>query len=329
MSYFPVTPEPYKIHQLQVSTLHKIYVEESGNPEGIPVIFCHGGPGGGTSFYHRYFYDPTQYRIILFDQRGCGKSVPAAELEENNTDTLVQDMELIRQALGIEQWVVTGGSWGSTLALVYAIRHSEKVLGLILRGIFLGRRQDYEWLYGAMGGAAQIFPDYYKAFLNPIKNSLKSDTEKLPEMAAYYRLLLSKDKQVREQAAYEWGIWEGRISTLVTNDDIEEYFSDTEQAYNLSLLECHYFMEDCFLPENYILDNLHTIRSIPCHIIHGRYDIVCKAENAQTLANNLDNCNLHFVDKAGHSATERGIATQLCKSSDELLSQLQADDKNR
>lgn len=319
MSFYSVTPEPYKIHQLQVSDIHKIYVEESGNPNGIPVIFCHGGPGGGTSFYHRYFYDPTQYRIILFDQRGCGKSTPSAEIKENNTNALVEDMERIRNELNIDFWVVAGGSWGSTLALVYAIRFPEKVLGLILRGIFLGRREDYEWLYGAKGGAAQIFPDYYKAFYRLIKDSVDSSSSKLPEIVAYHKLLLSDNKQLREEAAYEWGVWEGRISTLVSNEDVEDYFNDAEQAYSLSLLECNYFMEDCFIPENYILNNIAQIQDIPCHIIHGRYDIVCKPENAQALADRMNNCKLNFIDQAGHSATERGIALQLCKASDDLI----------
>ena len=319
MSFYSVTPEHYKIHQLQVSDIHKIYVEESGNPKGIPVVFCHGGPGGGTSFYHRYFYDPTEYRIILFDQRGCGKSTPASELLDNHTDALISDMESIRVALNIEDWVVTGGSWGTTLALTYAIRLPERVRGLILRGVFLGRREDYEWLYGVNGGAAQIFPDYYNAFYQLIAGTLKPSSNVLPELDAYYRLLLSDDPAERKRAAYEWGIWEGKISTLVASDDIEEAFSDVEQTYSLSLLECHYFINDCFIPSNYILENINKIADIPCHIIHGRYDTVCKLENAHILFENMNNSTLHIIDKAGHSSTERGIAIRLCEASDALL----------
>lgn len=293
---------------------HQIYVEESGNPDGIAVIFCHGGPGGGSAPVHRRFYDPEIYRIIIFDQRGCGQSLPHAKLEGNDTWSLLSDMEFIREQLGVDKWVVAGGSWGSTLALVYAINHPERVLGLILRGIFLGRHEDYHWLYGQSGGAAQVFPDYYADFIKPI-----TPCEDGQELQAYYRLLTSDNEIERLHAAKIWSIWEGKISTLTCKPDVEQVSGEAHLALSMARIEAHYFVNNCFVEHNYIIDNLDKITHIPGFIIHGRYDLVCKLENAFTLAKCWQNAQLQVIPSSGHSGLEPAIADALCKASDQMI----------
>ena len=291
---------------------HRIYVEESGNPDGIPVVYCHGGPGGGSHGVHRRFYDPEIYRIVLFDQRGCGKSTPHAGLSHNDTWALVADMEYIRERLNIDKWVVTGGSWGSTLSMVYAINHPERVMGLILRGIFLARKQDYDWLYNPDGGAAQLFPDYYEDFRAPVA----AKTE--PVLPAYHKLLTSENEIERLHAAKCWATWEGRISTLKTHPDAHIRCSETHTALSLARLECHYFVNHCFMEVGYIVDNIQVIKDIPGFIIHGRYDVVCKLENAHTLDKHWPNGQLQVVPAAGHSGLEAPMADALCKASDAM-----------
>ena len=298
---------------IEASSGHRIYVEESGNPDGIPVIYCHGGPGGGTSPVFRSFFNPEVYRIIMFDQRGCGKSTPHAKLEGNDTWSLIEDMEVIREQLNIDKWVVSGGSWGSTLSLVYAISHPERVTGLILRGIFLGRKEDYDWLYGQQGGAAQIFPDFYDEFMNVIPDTPPGD-----EINRYYELLTSDNELQRLHAAKVWSIWEGRISTLLTKHDVSDHFSDAHLALSLARIECHYFQNNCFLEPDFIINNIHKINDIPGFIIHGRYDIVCKMENATTLDKHWEAGKLHIVPAAGHSSTEPDVSRALCQASDSL-----------
>ena len=293
---------------------HQVYVEESGNPNGIAVIFCHGGPGGGCGAVHRRYYDPQVYRIICFDQRGCGQSLPHAKLEGNTTWALLEDMEFIREQLKVERWVVAGGSWGSTLALIYAINYPQRVLGLILRGIFLARLQDYDWLYRQSGGAAQIFPDYYEDFIEPIAPCDDGD-----EVAAYYALLTSKNEIERLHAAKVWSVWEGKISTLTCKADAQEVCSEAHLALSMARLEAHYFVNDCFIEQNYILDNLHLIAHIPGFIIHGRYDCVCKIENAFTLAKAWSNAQLQVIPASGHSGQEPSIVDALCRASDAMV----------
>lgn len=293
---------------------HQIYVEESGNVDGIAVVFCHGGPGGGCGPVHRRFYDPQVYRIICFDQRSCGQSLPHAELENNDTWALVEDMEFIREQLNIEQWVVAGGSWGTTLALVYAINHAQRVIGLILRGIFLARQQDYHWLYAQTGGAAQIFPDFYADFMAPIAPCDDGD-----ELACYYRLLTSENEIKRLHAAKVWAVWEGRISTLTVKADVEAVCSEAHLALSMSRLEAHYFINNCFIEDNYILDNIDKIAHIPGFVIHGRYDCVCKIENAFSLAKVWDAAQLQIIPAAGHSGQEPLIADALCRASDAMV----------
>ena len=232
--------EPYRTHTLSVSDGHHLYIEECGNPLGLPAVFVHGGPGAGCELYHRQFFDPDIYRIVLFDQRGCGRSRPHADLTGNTTQQLVHDMELIREHLGIGRWVVFGGSWGSTLGLVYAQTHPERVLGLILRGIFLCRRRDIHWFY--QDGASRIFPDYWEDFQAPIP-----EAERGQMVAAYYRRLTSANELEQIQAAKAWSIWEGRCATLQPNPRVVGHFSQPRVAIALARIECHYFMNQAFL----------------------------------------------------------------------------------
>ncbi|WP_107851049.1 prolyl aminopeptidase [Oceanimonas marisflavi] len=301
---------------LQVSDLHHVYVEESGNPLGIPVVLVHGGPGAGISPEHRRFFDPEHYRIILFDQRGTGQSTPHAELTDNSTQALIADMELIRTTLGIERWLVFGGSWGSTLALCYAIEHAERVLGLVLRGLFLGRQQDLDWLYQPDGGAAQLFPDYYRDFLTP----LNGDAGDL--LNRYYRLLTSDNELARLNAARAWAIWEGRISTLLPRNDAESHYGEAHSALALARLECHYFVHHCFFEENHIIKGIEKVRSLPAILVHGRYDAICKPAAATALAEHWPELRLQIVPGAGHSAFEPGIMDALVKAIDQMAKEL-------
>lgn len=301
---------------LPVSELHQIYVEESGNPLGIPVVLVHGGPGAGISPEHRRFFDPERYRIILFDQRGAGQSTPHAELADNSTQGLIADMEHIRTYLGIERWLVFGGSWGATLGLCYAIEHPERVLGLVLRGLFLGRRQDLDWLYGPDGGAAQLFPDYYREYLAPLEGEA-SDL-----LNRYYQLLTSDNELARLNAARAWAIWEGRISTLLPRNDAEGHFGEAHSALALARLECHYFVNHCFIKENHIIERIGRLRSLPAILVHGRYDAICKPAAATALAGHWPELRLQIVPGAGHSAFEPGIIDALVKATDQMAREL-------
>lgn len=298
--------------QLDVGDGHILYVEESGNPEGIPVVYCHGGPGGGSAPLYRRFYDPQKYRIILYDQRGCGQSTPhcAEDINatwNNSTDKLVADLEVIRTHLGIEKWVVAGGSWGSTLALLYAIANPHRVHGLLLRGIFLARQQDINWLFGDQG-AAQIFPEYYRKF---IQNHQFESVSELLE--SYYEALSGDNDLVQLAAAKQFAKWEGKICKLKTND-ISDLISNKE-AIAIALLNCHYFTHHSFIYEGEIISEIQKMVHLPGYIIHGRYDVVCKAEQAVTLAEYWPNGILEMVPDAGHSCTEVGIIDALVRAS--------------
>ncbi|MFP2769189.1 prolyl aminopeptidase [Oceanisphaera sp. KMM 10153] len=301
---------------LSVSPRHRLYVEESGNPLGIPVVVLHGGPGAGTSAEHRRFFDPERYRIILFDQRGAGQSEPHAELADNHTQALLADLEQIRDTLNIDSWLVFGGSWGSTLALCYAIDHPDRVRGLVLRGLFLGRQQDLHWLYQPDGGAAQLFPDYYRDFLVP----LEGDARHL--LNRYYRLLTSSNELARLNAARAWAIWEGRIATLLPKTDAEACYGEAHAALPLARIECHYFINNCFIEENYIIKHLDKVRKIPAVLIHGRYDAICKLGGAVSLTEHWPELMLQIVPGAGHSAFEPGIIDALVKATDQMAKEL-------
>lgn len=307
---------PYQTHRLKVDDIHTLYVEESGSPEGIPVIFIHGGPGAGCADCHRRFFNPEKYRIILFDQRGAGKSTPHASLENNTTEHLVADMEAIREYLGVDQWMLFGGSWGSTLSLVYAQAHPNKVLGMVLRGIFLCRPDEINWFY--QQGTSRLFPDAWQDFCAPIAEHERGDM-----VSAYYKLLTSDDEFVRTRAAKAWSIWEGRTSTLKPSNDVVNSFANLHTAVSLARIECHYFMNNSFLAENQILNNAASIKDIPGIIVQGRYDVVCPMESAWDLHKVLPNSELDIIPDAGHSAMEPGIIDALVKATDKMVRRMQ------
>jgi proline iminopeptidase len=302
--------EPFRTHRLKVSALHEIYVEESGNPEGRPVIFVHGGPGGGSEAWHRQFFNPQKYRIVLFDQRGCGRSSPYAELRENTTWDLVADMEKIRAMLGIERWVVFGGSWGSTLGLAYAETHPQRVSGLVLRGIFLLRKAEIDWFY--QEGASWIFPDAWEHYLKPIPASERGDL-----VAAYYRRLTSDDPRVRSEAAKAWSIWEGATSKLFPSADMIARFGGDNFAEAFARIECHYFTHRGFFErDDQLLANVGRVRNIPAVIIQGRYDVVCPMKSAWDLHRAWPEADFQVVADAGHAASEPGILSKLVEATD-------------
>lgn len=303
--------KPYVKHTLAVDNLHRLYVEECGNPHGLPVLFIHGGPGAGCEPYHRRFFDPTVYRIVLFDQRGCGYSTPHAELAGNTTQALIADMEKIRHYLGIERWVLFGGSWGSTLGLVYAETHPERVLGLILRGIFLCRAREIHWFY--QEGANRIFPDYWEDFLRPIPEDERNDL-----LQVYYRLLTGRDEVARMAAAKAWSTWEGRTLTLLEHEPVVEHFSSPATALSLARIECHYFLHNSFLEPDQILRDVGRLADIPGVIVHGRYDMVCPLESAWDLHRAWPQAEFKIIPAAGHAASEEGITDALVQATNAL-----------
>ncbi|MDO6562758.1 prolyl aminopeptidase [Amphritea sp. 1_MG-2023] len=302
---------PYKQHHLAVDDRHTLYIEESGNAQGIPVLFIHGGPGGGTSPTHRKFFDPEKYRIILFDQRGCGLSTPHAELADNNTQNLINDIEQIRNYLNVDQWLLFGGSWGSTLSLLYAESFPERVCGMILRGIFLCRNEDIRWFY--QQGASAIFPDYWQEYQQVIPQQERADM-----LRAYYQRLTSDNDIARMSAAKAWSVWEGRCSTLNPNNDIVDHFGDPHIALAMARIEAHYFTHHAFIDADQILRDAHKIQQIPTVIVHGRYDMVCPIQQAFALYNALPQAELHIVRDAGHSAFEVGITDNLIKATQQF-----------
>ncbi|HEY0230728.1 MAG TPA: prolyl aminopeptidase [Dokdonella sp.] len=304
--------EPYRTHRLAVGDLHELYIEECGNPDGLPVVFLHGGPGAGVSTYHRRFFDPARYRIVLFDQRGAGKSTPHAELEDNTTWHLVADIEAIRVHCGVERWVVFGGSWGSTLALAYAQTHPERVLGLVLRGIFLGRPGELRWFNELDGGAAWIFPERWSTYLEHIPVAERDDM-----VDAYWRRLDSDDEAERLAAAQAWSYWEGGSTTLVHDPNEAGNFDDPQLALSLARAEAHYFRHKVFLEPDQLLRDVHRIRSIPATIVHGRYDIICPVKSAVDLARAWPEADFHIV-LAGHSAADPAIVDILVGATDAL-----------
>ena len=308
--------KPYVSHSIAVEKPHVLHVEECGNPKGVPVLFVHGGPGAGCESYHRRFFDPETYRIVLFDQRGAGRSIPHAELEGNTTQALVADMESIREHLGIEQWLLFGGSWGSTLSLVYAETYPEQVLGLILRGIFLCRAQEIDWFY--QHGASRIFPDYWEEFIRPIPAS-----ERKNMLSAYYQRLTGDDEIARLTAAKAWSVWEGRTATLKPSKSVIDHFSDTHTALSLARIEAHYFMNNAFLEDNQILRDVDKLKDIPGTIIQGRYDIICPMESAWELHQSWPMSELSVISDAGHAASEPATVDALIKATRKMLKRIE------
>lgn len=315
---FVLFPEikPYKRHQLKVSEIHELYVDEAGNPDGLPVLFVHGGPGSACDASSRRFYDPSNYRIITFDQRGCGRSTPHSSLEENTTEDLIEDIEKIRQYLAVEQFVLFGGSWGSTLSLLYAQKYPQHVHAMVLRGIFLCRQVDLDWLY--RDGANRIFPDSWDEFQRAIPEAERGDL-----VEAYYNRLTGEDELARMAAAKAWSAWEGNCSKLRPSAEAMAKFTKPHNAMALSRIETHYFMNKGFIEENQILRNMDAIKDIPGTIVHGRYDMVCPLDNAYHLHHHWPASELHIVRDAGHSASEPGNVDALIRATHDIAKNLE------
>ena len=302
--------EPYNQGKLKVSQIHTIHYEESGNPQGKPVVFLHGGPGGGITPMYRQYFDSQQWRIVMFDQRGCGQSTPYAELRENTTWDLVSDIERLREHLDIDKWVVFGGSWGSTLALTYAQTHPDSCKGLILRGIFMLRTSEIGWFY--QEGASYIYPDAWSEYLKPIPPEERDDL-----LSAFYKRLTSEDRQVRLEAARAWAVWEASTSKLIPSAASKERFGMAEFAEAFARIECHYFVNKGFFErENLLLENIDRLRHLPGVIVQGRYDVVCPMKTAWELHQIWPEAEFIVIPDAGHSVSEPGIKDALIKATD-------------
>lgn len=302
--------EPYRTGRLAVDAPHELYFEESGNPEGKPVVFLHGGPGGGTSPKQRRFFDPRRYRIVLFDQRGCGQSTPHACLEANTTWDLVADIERLREHLGIERWQVFGGSWGSTLALAYAQAHPDRVTELVLRGIFLLREREIDWFY--QQGASFLYPDAWEPY-----EALVPADERADMVGAYYQRLTSADAAVRLEAARRWSVWEGSTSKLHPDADIVAHMDEDAVALAMARIECHYFMHHGWLgADDRLLQEVPKIRHIPATIVQGRYDVVCPIDSAWALHRAWPEADFIVSPDSGHSAFEPGNSRALVAATD-------------
>jgi proline iminopeptidase len=303
---------PYNEGELKVSDLHTIHFEESGNPEGKPIVLLHGGPGGGCPPFYRQYFNPEKWRLVMFDQRGCGQSKPHAELQENTTWDLVKDIEKLREYLNIQQWVVFGGSWGSTLSLAYSQTHPDRCQGLILRGIFMLRPKEIRWFY--QEGASYIFPDAWEEYVKPIPINERHDL-----LTAYYQRLTSPDAQIRLEAARAWSIWEGSTSKLFPDLNLKQSFGIDAFAEAFARIECHYFINNGFLdPEDKLLLNIDRIRNIPAVIVQGRYDVVCPMISAWELHRAWPEAEFIVVADAGHSMSEPGIRTCLIEATDKF-----------
>jgi len=302
--------EPFAVHQLKVSDLHTLYVEEVGNPKGIPVIFLHGGPGVGTLPPYRQFFDPQEFHVILFSQRGCPPSSPLGEIRENDTWRLVEDIEALREKFEISRWIVFGGSWGSTLALAYALEHPDRTAALVLRGIFLGRQRELDWIYKE-GGVSRIFPEAWQKFNDLIPVAEQSDL-----VAAYHKRIFDPNPSVHLPAAWSWVTLEDSIGTLLPSEPTP--FTD-ETALSMARIECHYMINHLFFKEDdYLLKKAHELKGIPCDIVQGRYDMICPAESAIALANEMPQARLHLVADAGHASGEPGNTSALIAAMQDL-----------
>ncbi len=309
---FPLV-EPFAIHHLAVSPLHTLYIEEIGNPQGQPVVFLHGGPGVGTLPHYRQFFNPELFHVFLFSQRGAYPSTPEGEVHENDTWQLVEDIETIRRHFGIDKWIVFGGSWGSTLALTYALQHKEAVEGLILRGIYLGSQVENDWLY--QEGASHFFPLEWQEFM-----ALLPEEERGDVVAAYHRRIFDPDPRVHLPAAWAWVLWEDKLGTLLPAEPTP--FTDVT-ALSMARIECHYMYNHLFFPEDdYLLKRAAALADVPCHIVQGHYDMICPCETAFALAEKLPQAKLHLVPDAGHSGSEPGNTSELIQALAEVYQKL-------
>lgn len=297
----------YAKHRLAVDAPHELYIEEVGNPDGMPILFLHSGPGMGCEQYHRRFFDPEVYRIILFDQRGSGRSTPHGHLEGNNTQALLEDIEKVREYFGIEQWMLFGGSWGATLAILYAQAHPERVMGLILRSIFLAREAELKWLY--KDGANRVYPDYWEDFIRPISTDKRDDM-----INAYHELLTGPNELARGAAAKAWSLWETRCGNFHPSEESQKKAAELHLALGLARISSHYFKNQCFLEEGQLLNNMQALQGIPGIIVHGRYDMVCPVVNTWKLHELWPDSELIIVRDAGHSAEEPGIVDALVRA---------------
>jgi len=301
---------PFQVGRLVLDGVHTMHYEQSGNPNGVPVLFLHGGPGAGASAAHRQFFDPTFYRIVIFDQRGAGRSTPLGELADNSTPHLISDIERLREKLEIPRWIVFGGSWGSTLALAYAEHHVNRVMALVLRGIFLCRQSEIDWF---LYGLKNIFPEAWHKFAGRLPESERDNILK-----AYYVLITDPDPAVHIPAARAWSIYEGSCSSLIPNDMIVANFGSDGVALGLARMESHYFMHNIFLPDNFLLNNISRIRHIPTTIVQGRYDVVCPIVSADDLVRVFPEADYHIINDAGHSAFEPGTRAKLIETMERL-----------
>ncbi|OGA26477.1 MAG: prolyl aminopeptidase [Betaproteobacteria bacterium RIFCSPLOWO2_02_FULL_65_24] len=309
-SRYALFPEidPHASGMLRLDGLHCMYWEECGNPRGIPAVFLHGGPGAGSAPGHRRFFNPETYRIVVYDQRGAGRSIPLGELRDNTTPHLVEDLETLRRHLKIDRWLVFGGSWGSTLALAYAETHPERCLGLVLRGIFLCRKSEIDWF---LHGIRTLYPepwDRFASFLDP--------HERGDLLRSYFRRLTDPDPAVHMPAARSWSVYEGSCSTLLPSPDTVAYFAGDVVALGLARIEAHYFINDIFLPENALLENARKLGPIPGIIVQGRYDVVCPAVTAHELAAAWPQARYRIIGDAGHSVWEPGILSALVEATE-------------
>ncbi len=296
--------KPFEEFYLDTGDGHSLYVELSGKPDGLPVLFLHGGPGAGSNPIYRRYFDPSIYKIIIFDQRGCGKSKPFASCDNNTSQKLINDIKVLLDHLAVKKTIIYGGSWGSTLALLYSQAYPETVHSLVLRGIFLCRSSDIKWFY--QSGAHEIFPDYWKKFLDGLEESEKEDI-----LESFHKKIHSSDKKQSQKYCNQWAEWEGNCSSLLPSKEVVDQFSKC--AISLAKIESHFFINNCFIKENQILENINLIENIKCYIVHGRYDVVCPINQAFALHNSYKNSEIFVIQDAGHSLLEPGITGKIIK----------------
>ena len=309
MNFYNIN-KPFDTHRIEVSDIHEIYIEEYGNKNGTPLIFLHGGPGAGASPIYQKYFNPEKYHLIMFDQRGCGKSTPYGEVSENSTNHLIADINSISDYLSIEKFYIYGGSWGSTLALLYAETYPERVISLVLRGVFLCRKNDIQWFY--QYGASEIYPAYWENYISIVDKAMTDDI-----LSEYHKMIFSDDEKLANKACKEWSLWEGRSSCLYPTHNVINAFD--ECSVSLARIESHFFVNDCFIEENQILKNINKILDIPCTIVHGQYDIVCPIRQAYDLNQVYPKSRLIIADDAGHSLLEPTISKEILSIFDELV----------
>jgi proline iminopeptidase len=302
---------PFQTHYIKVSKEHTLYVEQVGNPQGIPIVFLHGGPGSGLDETHRRFFDPQKFHVILYDQRGCGKSQPIACTSNNTTADLIQDLEKIRDLVGIKTWHVFGGSWGSFLALAYSQAYPERVRSLILRGLFLGSNEEISFFY--QKGASFVFPEAYETFV-----SILTDEEKIDCLSSFYKRLQSHDESIRQEAARHWTFWEASALRLINTPKTIAEFAKKDRVLSLAMIETHYFMNGCFITPNQLLDDIYKLKDIPITLVHGRYDMICPFETAYKFKKQAPHTDLIVCETAGHSGYEEPILEALLKTLDSI-----------